>query len=68
VRKKTTGALYAMKVINKKHILDSDKVEQIIAERKIFSMLDHPFIVQLHWAFTSVRFNIIAIVYIYLPF
>lgn len=43
-----------MKVIDKKNILDHDKVEQIINERKILSMLDHPFIVQLHWAFTSV--------------
>jgi serine/threonine protein kinase len=49
-----TGKLYAMKVISKKHILDSDKVDQIISERKIFSMLSHPFIVQLHCAFTSV--------------
>lgn len=49
-----TGKLYAMKLINKKHIVDSDKVDQIISERKIFSMLNHPFIVQLHSAFTSV--------------
>lgn len=45
-----------MKVISKKHILDSDKVDQIISERKIFTTAaaDHPYIVQLHCAFTSV--------------
>lgn len=54
MRHKTTGQLYAMKVINKKHILDQDKVDQIIGERKILSVMDNPFVVQLHWAFTSV--------------
>lgn len=47
-----------MKVINKKYIIDSEKVEQIIMERKILSMLDHPYIVALHWAFTSVGLSI----------
>ena len=46
--------LYAMKVINKSYIIDKSKVESTICERKILSMLDHPFIIQLHWAFTSV--------------
>ena len=54
VRRRVNGKLFAMKVISKKHIVDTDKVEQIISERKIFSMLNHPFIVQLHSAFTSV--------------
>lgn len=27
VRQKSSGILYAMKVINKKHIMDQDKVE-----------------------------------------
>lgn len=53
--------MYAMKVINKKHIVDSDKVDQIISERKIFSMLSHPFIVQLHSAFTSVSYAAVII-------
>lgn len=48
-----------MKVINKKHILDQDKVDQIISERKILTSAaaDHPFMVQLHCAFTSVTRN-----------
>ena len=45
-----------MKAISKKHIIDANKIQQIIQERKIFSMFNHPFIVELHWAFTSVRF------------
>ena len=56
VRKKSSGRLFAMKVISKKHILDQDKVDQIISERKILTTAasEHPFIVQLHCAFTSV--------------
>jgi len=46
--------LYAMKVINKKKIISDGKVEQQINERKILSQLNHPFIVSLHAAFTSV--------------
>lgn len=45
VRKINTGKLFAMKVINKKHIVDTNKVQQIICERKILSMLNHPFVV-----------------------
>jgi serine/threonine protein kinase len=49
--------LYAMKVINKGHIVDKDKVESTICERKILSMLNHPYIITLHWAFTSVSLH-----------
>lgn len=58
VRKRTDGQVYAMKVINKKHIMDEEKVEQIINERKILTTacIDHPYMVQLHYAFTSVRY------------
>jgi hypothetical protein len=37
--------------------MDQDKIEQIIQERKILTTAasDHPFIVQLHYAFTTVR-------------
>jgi serine/threonine protein kinase len=60
VRKRTTGMLYAMKVINKGHIIDKDKIESTICERKILSMLNHPCIVSLHWAFTSVSYTLFA--------
>jgi len=53
VRKISQGSLFAMKIIDKKHIIDQNKVEQIINERKILSALDHPFIVKLSSAFTS---------------
>ena len=59
-----------MKVINKKHILDQDKIEQIISERKILTTAaaDHPFIVQLHYAFTGVSHGNKSYVYIALKF
>ncbi|CDW89354.1 protein kinase domain containing protein [Stylonychia lemnae] len=37
-------------------LVDTNKVQQIICERKILSMLNHPFIVQLHCSFTSVSY------------
>lgn len=51
--------LYAMKVVSKKHIVDQDKVDMIISERKILSTIDHPYIVSLHCAFTSVSLHLL---------
>ncbi len=54
VRKKDTAMLYAMKVIKKSFIVQKGKVEQIMAERRILSKINHPFIVSLHYAFQTV--------------
>ena len=42
-----------MKVISKTFIIEKEKVEQIMAERRILSKCQHPFIVKLHYAFQS---------------
>jgi len=53
VRKKDTGRLYAMKILKKSKIIREKKVKPLISERKVLELLDHPFIVKLHWAFQS---------------
>ena len=56
VRNRTTGKLYAMKVV--KNNESADKIRQVTTERHIIEQLDHPFIVKMHSCFTSVFFNI----------
>ena len=45
--------LYAMKVLNKKFIVESENVTRAVAEHDILSMIHHPFLVELHFAFQS---------------
>ncbi len=54
VRKRDTGALYAMKIISKSFVIQKGKIEQIMTERRVLSKISHPFIVKLHYAFQSV--------------
>jgi serine/threonine protein kinase len=35
VKKKTTGELFALKVVNKEHVVKYDKVESVFRERDI---------------------------------
>jgi serum/glucocorticoid-regulated kinase 2 len=51
VRKKDSGLLFAMKVMEKDFIRQDGKFKQVMCERKIMEELDHPFIVKLHYAF-----------------
>jgi serine/threonine protein kinase len=53
VRKKSSGKLYAMKIIKKEMIEKKDKVRQIMMERRILEKVKSPFIIDLHWAFKS---------------
>lgn len=55
VRKKDSGLLFAMKVMEKSFVADDGKFRQVMCERNIMESLNHPFIVKLHWAFQSVR-------------
>jgi len=57
VRKKDTGALYAVKVLSKSFLLKEEKAAQVLSERHVLSATSHPFIVRLHWAFQSVLFT-----------
>jgi serum/glucocorticoid-regulated kinase 2 len=51
VRRKTTGAIFAMKVLKKKHLIRKKQVKNTERERRILETVDHPFIVSLRYAF-----------------
>lgn len=53
VRKKSTGKIYAMKVLDKKHILEHNEVEHTLAEKNILQRIVHPFLVNLNWSFQT---------------
>lgn len=53
VRKKSSGFMYAMKVLDKNMATDARKLKQIENERKIMQITNHPFIVKLYWAFQT---------------
>ena len=54
VRKKDSGALYAMKVMKKAWVVSESKFRQTMSERTLMErLIYHPFIIQLHWAFQS---------------
>eukprot|EP01116_Phalansterium_solitarium_P023631 TRINITY_DN838_c0_g1_i1.p1 TRINITY_DN838_c0_g1~~TRINITY_DN838_c0_g1_i1.p1 ORF type:complete len:755 (-),score=199.74 TRINITY_DN838_c0_g1_i1:438-2702(-) len=53
VRKKDTGKVYAMKVLDKKHILDNDEVMHTLAEKNILQRVRHPFLVNLNFSFQT---------------
>ncbi|NDC23358.1 MAG: glycine cleavage system protein GcvH [Proteobacteria bacterium] len=54
VRKKDTGKLYAIKMMNKDRILTNHKrMERALMERQVLVKTKHPFIIQMYWAFQT---------------
>jgi len=53
VRKKDTGKIYAMKVLNKKNILENNELEHTRTEKNILQKLIHPFLVNLNFCFQT---------------
>eukprot|EP01098_Paradermamoeba_levis_P010729 TRINITY_DN4519_c0_g2_i2.p1 TRINITY_DN4519_c0_g2~~TRINITY_DN4519_c0_g2_i2.p1 ORF type:complete len:466 (-),score=133.53 TRINITY_DN4519_c0_g2_i2:350-1747(-) len=53
VRKKDNGRIYALKVLDKKTIIERNEVEHTKAERNILEKLVHPFLMNLHYSFQS---------------
>nr|CCA22746.1 ribosomal protein S6 kinase putative [Albugo laibachii Nc14] len=47
------GRLFAMKVLKKNWVMDKDLVTQTMAERRILQEANHPYIVQLQYAFQN---------------
>ena len=47
------GRLFAMKILKKSHLLRRGQIERTRTERKVLSLVDHPFIMKLHFAFQS---------------
>jgi len=56
VRKKDNGKVYAMKQLDKKDIKARDEVEHTLAERKVLSKVQHPFLAYLHYSFQSAKY------------
>jgi len=52
-RKRGTKDLFAVKILQKKEMVQRKKVKRVLVEREILSIVDHPFIVSLHWSFQS---------------
>ncbi|KAF2068608.1 hypothetical protein CYY_010065 [Polysphondylium violaceum] len=53
VRKKDNGRIYAMKVLNKKNILERKEIDHTRAEKNILQKLVHPFLVNLNYSFQT---------------
>lgn len=53
VRKRDNGKFYALKLIDKKFIMDNQKEIIVQNERDIMSRLDNQFVAQLHFAFET---------------
>ena len=56
VQKRTgdeTGSLYAMKILKKSHLAKQTQIERTKTERKVLKMVNHPFIMKLHYAFQT---------------
>lgn len=45
--------LFAMKILKKSHLLRRGQIERTRTERKVLSVVDHPFIMKLHFAFQT---------------
>jgi len=53
VKKKDSGKIYAMKVLNKKTIIERNELEHTKAEKSILQKLCHPFLVNLNYSFQT---------------
>lgn len=51
VEKVSDKLLYAMKVLSKEKILGKNLSRYALTERNVLSIMNHPFIVKLHYAF-----------------
>lgn len=53
VKYKKTDKIYAMKILRKKQIVDSNQIDHTKSERKILQALQHPFLMKLRFAFQT---------------
>jgi serum/glucocorticoid-regulated kinase 2 len=50
---KNRGQLFAMKILKKTHLVKRRQIERTRTERIVLSVVNHPFIMKLHYAFQS---------------
>jgi len=53
VARKTTGKLYAMKILSKEEMIKRNKVRRALTEQELLVTAQHPFIVPLYYCFQS---------------
>ncbi|GMM28916.1 putative serine/threonine protein kinase [Martiniozyma asiatica (nom. inval.)] len=53
VREKSNRRLFAMKILNKKEMVERNKIKRVLAEQEILATANHPFIVSLYHSFQS---------------
>lgn len=53
MEKKDTEKIYAIKVIHKRHLLNSQKKNHALMERKLLAQITSPFVVKLRYAFQN---------------
>ncbi|KAG0309598.1 hypothetical protein BGZ98_000484, partial [Dissophora globulifera] len=51
VERRGTGKIYALKYISKSQVIKMDAVRNVLRERQILETLDHPFVVNMRFAF-----------------
>lgn len=53
VKEKCSNKLYAMKVLNKKEMIERNKIKRVLTEQEILRSSNHPFIITLYHSFQS---------------
>ena len=56
VKKKDTGDIYAMKVLSKEFLEKQDQLKYAIVECNVLKLVNHPFIMKLHWSFQTSKY------------
>ncbi|KAI3642169.1 hypothetical protein MP228_011724 [Amoeboaphelidium protococcarum] len=63
-KKKLTGDLYAMKILKKEDMIRKNMVHHVLAERKVLSLSNAPFVVKLFYAFQSKHYLYLVMEYV----
>eukprot|EP01031_Cornospumella_fuschlensis_P036268 gene36268-43996_t len=50
-KSKKTGDEFAVKIMEKVHIKKENKIKNVLMERKILTMVSHPFVIKFHFSF-----------------
>lgn len=51
VKMNQSGKIYAIKFLMKKLVMNENIVKYAMAERNVLTMIEHPFLVQMHYSF-----------------
>ncbi|KAJ1926216.1 hypothetical protein IWQ60_003997 [Tieghemiomyces parasiticus] len=63
-RKKTTGDLFAIKMLKKADMIRKNMVAQALTERKVLSLMRTPYVVKLYYAFHSTEYLYLVMEYL----